>query len=109
MVHSARNVTERSMPTEDDRMTVDERRKYLKRMASRYARVDRAGRGTLLTEMEAVTSLHRKSLIRLLHAPSLERPPRRSRVRRRRYGPEVADVVRVVWESLDYVCAERLT
>lgn len=24
-------------------------------------------------------------------------------------GPEVAGVVRVVWESLDYVCAERLT
>ena len=29
--------------------------------------------------------------------------------RRRRYGAVVADVARVVWESLDYVCAERLT
>jgi len=93
----------------DDRMTVNERRKYLKLMTLRYAGANRAGRGALLTEMAAVTDLHRKSLVRLLHATSLERAPKRPRVRRRRYGPEVADVVRVVWESLDYVCAERLT
>ena len=93
----------------DDRMTVNERRKYLKLMTLRYAGANRVGRGALLTEMAAVTGLHRKSLVRLLHAPSLERAPKRPRFRRRRYGPEVADVVRVVWESLDYVCAERLT
>ncbi|MDA1349733.1 MAG: integrase, partial [Chloroflexi bacterium] len=29
--------------------------------------------------------------------------------RGRTYGSEVEDVIRVVWESLDYVCAERLT
>ena len=96
------------MPT-DERMTVDERRKYLKRMALRYVQGDRTGRSTLLTEMEAVTGLHRKSLLRLLNAPTLDRAPKRRRFRGRRYGPEVADVVRVVWESLDYVCAERLT
>jgi hypothetical protein len=59
--------------------------------------------------MAAVTGLHRKSLLRLLQGPTLERAPRRPRLRRRRYGAAVADVVRVVWESLDYVCAERLT
>lgn len=93
----------------DDSMTVNERRKYLKLMAPRYVKADRTGRGGLLTEMEAVTRLHRRSLVRLLHAPSLDRAPKRPRVRRRRYGPEVAAVVRVVWEALDYVCAERLT
>src|SRR4030042_1610666 len=41
--------------------------------------------------------------------PSLERAPKRRRFKRRKYGTEVADVVGVVWESLDYVCAERLT
>lgn len=96
------------MPT-DDKMTVDERRKYLKVMSPRYAKADRPGRGGLLTEMEAVTGLQRKSLLRLLHAPSLDRAPKRARLRRKTYGPEVADVVRVVWESLDYLCAERLT
>jgi len=40
--------------------------------------------------------------------PSLERASRKPRHRIKRYGVEVEDVVRVVWESLDYVCAERL-
>jgi hypothetical protein len=92
----------------EDEMTIDERRKYLKRMRERYWAADRTGRGELLTEMEAVTGLHRKSLIRLVRAPTLERKrPRRKRGRT--YGPEVEDTIRVVWESLDYVCAERLT
>jgi hypothetical protein len=77
-------------------------------MWPRYRTADLAGRGALLTEMEAVTALHRKSLIRLLNAASLDRQPR-TRQRQRTYGPAVRDLVRVVWESLDYVCAERLT
>ena len=96
------------MPNED-RMTVDERRKYLKLVVPRYAKARRTEGSELLTEMGAVTGLHRKSLLRLLHGPTLDRAPKRPRVRRRRYGAAVADVVRVVWESLDYVCAERLT
>ncbi len=93
----------------DDRMSIDERRKYLRLMAPRYVQAGRTERNRLLTEMTAVTGLHRKSLIRLLRGPTLERAVRKPRVRRRRYGAAVADVVRVVWESLDYVCAERLT
>src|SRR5690348_12426078 len=89
-------------------MTIDERRTYLKRMRRRYREADRAGKGVLLAEMEAVTGLHRKSLLRLLQAPSLERQPR-GRQRGRSYGVEVERVVLRVWESLDYLCAERLT
>ena len=95
------------MPAEDD-MTIDERRKYLNRMRERYWGADRRRRGELLTEMEAVTGLHRKSLIRLVRAPTLERKPR-GRSRGRAYGAEVEDAIRVVWESLDHICAERLT
>ena len=51
----------------DDRMTVDERRKYLKLVAPRYAKPGRAERSALLTELAAVTGLHRKSPLRLLH------------------------------------------
>jgi hypothetical protein len=91
-----------------DEMTIDERRKYLMKMHGRYRVADRAGRGVLLTEMEAVTGLHRKSLTRLLAAPSLARRPRQ-RQRGRVYGAELRTVVAVVWESLDYICAERLT
>jgi hypothetical protein len=92
----------------EDKMSVNERRKYLKLMAPRYARASREERGELLTEMAAITSLHRKSLIRLMGLPNLERAPQQARHRGRRYGVSVADVVRVVWESLDY-CARRLT
>jgi hypothetical protein len=92
----------------EEMLTIDERRKYLKRMQPRYQRSDRVGRGALLTEMEAVTGPHRKSLTRLLRAPTLARQPRR-RQRGRTYGVEVRPVVALVWESLDYICAERLT
>ena len=92
----------------DVEMSINERRKYLKLMLPRYLRADRAGRGELLDEMEQMTKLHRKALIRLLGQDSLDRQPRRMQ-RGSVYGPEVADVIRVVWESEDYVCAERLT
>jgi len=96
------------MPS-DEKMSVDERRKYLRLVAPRYVKARRAERSKLLTEMREVTGLHRKSLLRLMHMPGLERAPRRRRFRRRRYGAAVAEVVQVVWEILDYVCAERLT
>lgn len=92
----------------DGEMNIDERRKYLKRMAGRYVGGDRKARNLLLTEMEAVIGLHRKSLIRLLGEPTLDRQPRIAS-RGRTYGLAVADTVGVVWESLDYVCAQRLT
>jgi hypothetical protein len=88
-------------------MTIDERRKYLARIEPRYRQADRARRGQLLDEMEAMTGLHRKSLVRLLRAGGLTRHPRR-RQRGRVYGSAVDDALRVIWESLDYVCAERL-
>ena len=92
----------------DEGMTLDERRKYLGQMMKRYRTADRAGRGLLLTEMEVVTGLHRKHLVRLLAPGGLIRR-RRGKQRAREYGAAVDDVLRVVWESLDYVCAERLT
>src|SRR5947199_3225983 len=58
--------------------------------------------------MEQVSKLHRKHLIRLLNGESLDRK-KRSTPRSRRYGLEVERVVLRVWESLDYICAERLT
>ncbi len=95
------------MPTQDE-MTIDERRKYMNLMAARYWKAKRKERSQLLTEMEQVTKMHRKSLTRLLNAESLARK-KRSTARPRTYGLEVERVVLRVWESLDYICAERLT
>lgn len=95
------------MPTEEQ-MTVTERRKYLKLMKPLYAKANRNEQSRMLSDMEQVTGLHRKSLLRLLHASTLERK-KRSKGRGRKYGLAVEQVILVVWESLDYVCAERLT
>jgi hypothetical protein len=91
----------------DDKMSIEERRKYLRRMKKRYTQATRKERGQLLDEMEVVTELHRKSLIRLMKG-RLERKPRRKQ-RGCTYRSDVDDALRVIAESLDYVCAERLT
>ena len=63
------------MPTRDE-MTIDERRKYVTLMAERYWKAKRKERSQLLSEMEQVSKLHRKHLIRLLNGKSLERKKR---------------------------------
>ena len=93
------------MPNEE-KMTIDERFKYLRLVRRRYVKSSKRERGLLLDEMEKVTSLHRKSLIRLM-GTSLERK-RRHRQRGRTYGPELDLPLRVIAESHDYICAERL-
>jgi hypothetical protein len=89
-------------------MTIDERRKCIKRMQRRYLGASREERTRLLSDLEELTGLHRKSLVRLLHAADLERHPC-ARPRSRVYGVAMDDALRVIWESLDYVCALRLT
>jgi hypothetical protein len=93
--------------TTEERMTVDERYKYLRKMKTRYVKAGRQERKQLLDEMEQVTELHRKSLIRLLSGP-LERKPR-AKQRGRTYDGEVEATIGVVSAVLDYPCAARLT
>ena len=89
-------------------MNVNERRKYINLMKPRYLKAAKAERSVLLSEMEQVTGMHRKSLTRLINARTLERKKRTGH-RQRTYGGEVEQVIVCVWESLDYICAERLT
>ena len=91
----------------EDKMSIDERRKYLQQMKKRYEKAGRKEKGQLLDEMEAVTELDRKTLTRLMKS-SLKRKPRRKQ-RGRTYGAEVEDAMRVIYPSFDYICAERLT
>jgi len=91
----------------EGKVNIDERWKYLRMMRKRYRGASRKGKGRLLDEMEAVTGLERKTLVRLMNG-RLERK-RRRRERGATYGPEVDDALRVIHESLDYICAERLT
>ena len=92
--------------SDTEKMTVDERYKYLRKMRPYYLKAKGAERSALLDEMERVTDLHRKSVIRLLKkAPQRTK---RKRERERRYKSDVEDALRVISESFDYVCAERL-
>lgn len=90
----------------EEPMNVDERRKYLHKMRPLYCKAPRGQRSALLDEMEAVTGLHRKSLLRLLHG-DLRRKPRR-RQRGPTYTLATRQVIRSCAEALDYPCAERL-
>ena len=91
----------------EEKMSIDERYKYLRKMQKRYRQAAQSERSQLLTEMESVTELHRKSLIRLMNS-DLKRQGRRQQ-RGRSYGVEVDDALRVISESFDYICPERLT
>jgi hypothetical protein len=99
----------RGITPDTEEIIVDERRKYLRLVVSRYVKDKRAERGQLLTEMGKATGLHRNSLLRLMHLRNLERVPKKPRFKNRQYGAAAAHVARVVWERLDHVCAERLT
>jgi hypothetical protein len=91
----------------EEKMNVDERRKYLHKMRFRYWQAkSRTERSKLLDEMEAVTELHRKSLLRLIHGDLVRKPRRKQRGKT--YGAEVKAAVQVIAESLDFPCAERL-
>lgn len=90
-----------------EKMTADERFKYLRRMQERYYKANRQGKGRLLDELYAVTGLHRKHLIACMNSPSLQRH-KRNRERNRTYGPDVEQVVALVAHALDWIGADRL-
>jgi hypothetical protein len=93
--------------SETDRMNVNERRKYLHKMRIRYWQTKgRAEKSRLLDDATAMTGLHRKTILRLLHGELARKP--RQRQRGKTYGTEVIDAVRKIARSLDYPCAERM-
>lgn len=92
--------------SDTEKMTIDERYKYLRKMRPYYLKASGQKRSELLDEMERVTELHRKSLIRLLK--KIPQRQKRQRERERTYKSDVDDALGVISESYDYVCGERL-
>jgi hypothetical protein len=92
---------------EKNAMPKEARNKHLKNEQKIYQRATRKKKGEMLTLLEEVTTLKRKTLITKLGG-DLENQPRRKQ-RGRSYGPEVDDALRVIWEAFDYISAERLT
>jgi transposase InsO family protein len=93
--------------TADEKMSIEERRQYLKRMQPRYAAADRQEKTRLIDEMEKYTGMHRVSIKRLING-NLERK-RRNQERGKAYRSEFDSALALIWEATDYVCAERLT
>jgi len=91
----------------EEKMTVDERYKYLRKMHQRYDPAGRKERGKLLDEIVLVTGLNRRYACHLMnkHGPIRKR---RAKQWGDEYGAKVDDAVRVVADALDWICAERL-
>lgn len=92
--------------SEKDEMTIDERRKYLHKMWGRYRAGSKEEKSQMLNDMEHVTGLHRKSIIRILNG----RLSRKKRTRERGpiYGTKVKYAIAKISKALDHPCAERL-
>ena len=87
-------------------MSITARRMYLSIVSLRYVKADKAERTRLLGEMQIITEMHRKSLLRLIKGDRTRHP--RPTQRGCTYWPETDDALRAS-ESCDYPCAERLT
>lgn len=77
-----------------------------KALRERYLQANRKEKARILDEFSQTTGLHRKSAIRLLRWGAAG--PARSRGRPRRYGPEVVDALRLLWEVGDRMCGKLL-
>lgn len=86
------------------------KREYVKAMRERYqAARGRRARGELLDELVEVAGYTRKHAITLMNQkPSAARGRRKKRPGRPRSYRACMPAVEVVWEALDYCCAERL-
>jgi len=93
--------------TAAEKMNKDEQYKYLRMIRRRYRNADRKTKGKLLDEMQSVLGMRRKSLIRLMNGSLIRK--KRKRERGRTYGRDVDDALRVIYETYDGICPERLT
>src|SRR5262245_33501133 len=83
------------------------RRELLASLYEQYRKSGRREKTLILNGFCAATGYHRKYAIHLLSHPREPRPKRR-RVRRSRYGPEVLRVLSKIWEAAGYPWSVRL-
>jgi len=90
------------------RMSLASRREYLATMIQRYRQAKaRAGKSAIVDEVVNLLGYHRKYAIQVLNGPPPTVKPRSKRRRSRKYL-EALPAIQLVWEALDYPCAERL-
>ena len=89
-------------------MSIKSRCEYLNTMRQRYQKASaRSERTEIINEVVKILGYHRKYVTTVLNQlPASPKPPAK-RHRSLKYI-EAMPVVQLVWESLDYPCAERL-
>lgn len=80
---------------------------YAQAIRVRYQRATKEGKTKILDEFTKTTRLHRKAAIRLLNKGHSSHS-REKRGRPRKYGHEVAAVLKTVWEAEGRLCSKRL-
>jgi hypothetical protein len=80
---------------------------YAQAVRPRYTRASKEEKGKILDEFTKVTGLHRKAAIRLLNRVN-HSMVRKRRGRPPKYGSEVAEALKEVWEASDRLCSKRL-
>lgn len=90
------------------KMSLQSKRDYLRVQQEQYLRkISRAKKSAVVDEVVRITGFHRKYAIQVLNKPIALSAKKSSRVRQRLYT-EALPTIRIVWESLDYPCPERL-
>jgi hypothetical protein len=81
-------------------------KEYAEAIKERYRKEAKSEKGKILDEFTKATGLHRKAVIRLLNRSLVSTKKRSGRPRR--YGIEVVEALRAVWEASDRLCSKRL-
>lgn len=82
----------------------------IKRQAKKYIKSSKQEKGKILSRLEEDTGKHRKSLIRALNRQA-KQPTNQieNRGRPKKYNQHSLNLVKLIWEANDYICAERIT
>lgn len=85
------------------------RKEILERLRRRYRSAGPEHKGKLLDQAQELFGYHRKSAVRVLRAPQLERAPWINTGRPVSYEPKVVlPWLRPIWQATDYACGRRL-
>ena len=89
-------------------MTMATKQEILKAKLEEYLRADKAGKGTILDQIEAITRMNRKAIIRRLRGLQLRPRGTDNRGRPEIYDLRVTLALKEVWNIANEICAERL-
>ena len=93
----------------DKTMSQQTREEVIAKLRQRYKTAGKEHKQKLLTQAQELLGYHRKSAIRALRAPQIERTPRILTGRPPVYHPGVlVPTLRKIWEASDFACGLRL-